>query len=389
MHEPCVPILRRCTRGIPYLLPSGVVRPRALTRSARAVATGAALVGLVLSATSCNAGRPAAATVEGREIPAERVDDVVAAFLEADPETYAERIEGEGEGTYQMEAVAAVLSTFVVQTVQAELADREGAVATEDERTEAEDLVRNSFAAGAEAEPDPATGQLSPEAAEAQELSGAVYDALPEDTQEWMVDLRAITLALVRVAGENSGDSTAQARELYESDPAAFDALCIRAIVTTTADLPAVQDRLAAGEDFGAVSAEVSTDPAIAEANGELGGCLPASQLTSAGLPQEVVDLVTPLEVGEVSEPFDLGNGSVALFDLSDRQPTAFEDVQAAIEATLPDPGEAALADLVERSIGGIDVHVDPRFGTWDASLGSIIPPDGARPAEPDDRLVG
>lgn len=364
------------------------MRPRALTRSARAVATGAALVGLVLSATSCDAGRPAAATVEGREIPAERVDDLIAAFLEADPDTYADRIEGAGEDTYQMGAVAAVLSTFVVQTVQAELADREGAVATEDERSEAEDLVRNSFAAGADAEPDPATGQLSPEATEAQERSGAIFEALPEDTQEWMVDLRATTLALARVAGEDAGDNAAQARALYEADPSAFDALCIRAIVIPATDLPAVQDRLAAGEDFGAVSGEVSTDPTIAEADGELGGCLPASQLTSAGLPQEVVDLVAPLAVGEVSEPFDLGNGSIALFDLSDRQPTAFGEVQAAIEATLPDPGEAALADLVERSIGAIDVHVDPRFGTWDADTGSIVPPDGARLPEADAELV-
>ena len=364
------------------------MRPRALTRSARAVATGAALVGLVLSVTACDAGRSVAATVEGREIPAERVDDLIAAFLEADPETYAARIEGEGEDTYQMGAVAAVLSTFVVQTVQAELAEREGAEPDEDERSEAEDLVRNSFATGAEAEPDPATGQLSPEAQEAQARSSAIFDALPEATREWMIELRATTLALARVVGEESGDSAERARAVYEADPSAFDALCLRAIVIPTTDLPAVQDRLAAGEDFGAVSAEVSTDPTIAEADGELGACLPASQLTSAGLPQEVVDLVAPLAVGEVSEPYDLQNGSVALFDLSDRQPTPFEEVQAAIEATLPDPGEAALADLVRRSIGAIDVHVDPRFGTWDAATASVLPPDGARLPEADAELV-
>ncbi len=364
------------------------MRLRALTRPARAVATGAALLALVLSATSCSAGRPPAATVEDREIPAERIDDLVAAFVEADPETYRAQIEGDGEGTYQMTAVAAILSTLVVQTVQAELAEREGARPTEDERAEAEELVRNSFAAGADAAADPTTGEPTAEAAAAQETSGAVFDALSDDTREWLVDLRASTLALARVAGEDATGTEEQAREIFESNPGAFDALCIRAIIVATEDLPAVQDRLAAGEDFGVVSSEVSTDPAIAEANGELGGCLPASQLTSAGLPQDVVDLVSGLEVGEVSEPYDLQDGSVALFDLSDRQTAAFEDVQADIEATVPDPGEAALADLVQSSIDDVEVDIDPRFGTWDPETGSVTPPDGARVPEDDAALI-
>lgn len=364
------------------------MRPRALTRPARAVATGVALVGLVLSTTSCNAGRPPAATVEGRAISAERVDDLAAAFVEADPETYGPRIEGQGEGTYQLSRIAQILSTLVVQTAQAELADQEGAVPTSEEVAEAEDLVRTSFSEGAAADPDPTTGQPSQETIEAQEISAAVFDALSEDTRQWLIDLRAATLALARVVGERSGDAAEQARQLYESDPDAFDSLCIRAIVAPTEELAAIQDRLAAGEDFGAVSADVTTDPAIAEANGDLGGCLPASQLTAAGLPQEVVDLVTPLAVGEVSEPYDLGDGSVALFDLSDRQPTPFEEVQAAIEATLPDPGEAALAALVQERIGDLDVHIDPRFGTWDPTTGQITPPDGARPPATETTLI-
>jgi hypothetical protein len=364
------------------------VRPRALTRPARAVATGAALVGLVLSVTSCNVGRPPAATVEGREITAERLDELVAAFIEADPETNGPQLEGEGEDTFRMSAVAGILNTLVIQVAQAEMADREGAIPSAEDRTEAEGLVRNSFATGAEAEPDPATGEVSEEAAAAQETSAAVFDALSADTRDWLIELRATTLALTRELAESSGDLAEQAREIYESDPSIFDALCLRAIVVATTDLPAVQDRLAAGEDFGAVSAEVSIDPAIAEANGELGGCLPASQLAAAGLAQEIVDLVAPLEVGEVSEPIDLQEGTVALFDVSDRQQTPFEQVQADIEATLPDPGEAALADLVQGSIDDLDIDVDPRFGTWDATTGTITPPDGARTPETDAELL-
>lgn len=363
------------------------MHPRALTRPARAVATGAALLGLVLTATSCNAGRPAAATVEGRAIPVERVDDLVAAFLEGDPETYGPRIEGEGEGTYQMAAVANVLSSLIIQVVQSELAERQGAVPTEEERTEAEELVRTSFAEGASAEPDPATGQPSPEAAQAQETSAAIFDALPDETRDWLIELRATTLALVRVVGEGATGVEEQARQIYEADPTVFDALCLRAIVVAAPDLPAVQDRLAAGEDFGQVSAEVSIDEQVAAAEGSLGECIPISQMPQF-LPQEIIDLVTPLEVGQVSDVFELPDGSVAVFEVEERQPAAFEDVRPAIEATLPDPGEAALADLVRGEIGDIDVDVDPRFGSWNAETGSVDPPEGARVPEGSEELV-
>jgi hypothetical protein len=286
-----------------------------------------------------------------------------------------------------MGAVSAILGTLVLQTAQAELAEREDARPTEEERTEAEDRVRNSFAAGADAEPDPATGQLTPEQQQAQETSGKVFDALSPETRDWLVELRAATLALARVAGEDAGDVEAQAREIYEADPSAFDALCLRAIVVENADVPAVQARLDAGEDLGAVSAEVTVNPEIAAAEGSLGGCVPITQLPQF-LPQPLIDAVTALEVGEVTAPNDLGDGSTAWFDVSDRQTSAFEDVQAEIEATLPDPGEAALSALVQESIGEIDITVDPRFGTWDAATGSITPPDGARVPATDAPLI-
>lgn len=345
------------------------------------MATGAALLALVLTATSCNAGRPPAASVAGRDLSAQRLDDLVGAFLEADPDTYGAQIEGQGEDTYQMAAVSSVLTTLVIQMAQAELAEREGAIPTEEERTEAEDLVRNSFAAGADAEVDPTTGQPSEEAAQAQEASAAVFDALSEDTREWLVDLRASTLALARVAAEDSGDVEEQARGLYEADPTIYDRLCISAILVPADQIDAVQQRLDAGEDFGQVSAEVTVDQQIAENQGSLGDCIPAGQLPQF-LPQEVIDLVVPLDVGEVSEVFDLQDGTVAVFELSDRQPTPFEEVRAEIEASLPDPGEAALSQLVQESIGDIDVHVDPRFGTWDAETGTVTPPAGARTPE-------
>jgi len=362
------------------------VRPRALTRPARAVATGAALLGLVLSATSCNVGRPPAATVAGREIPAERIDDLVAAFVEADPDTFGPQIEGEGEGTYAMAAVAVILSSLVVQSVQTELADRLGVGPDGAERTEAEGLVRNSFAPGADAEPDPATGEPTEEAAQAQETSGKVFDALSKETREWLIDLRATTLALTRELAKDAPDPGEQARQIYDADPSVFESLCLRAAVVATADAAPVQARLDAGEDLGAVSAEVSTNPEIAGAQGDL-GCVLVSDMPQY-FPEEIISVVSTLEPGVVSEGVELPDDTTAWFELTQRVNAPFENVQEQIVATLPDPAEAALADLVQEEIGGIDVDVDPRFGTWDAETGTITPPDGARGPETDVELI-
>lgn len=352
------------------------MRTRALTRPARVAAIGAAVLGLVLSATGCNAGRPPAASVEGRDISVERIDQIVAAYVEADPEQYGPQVSGEGEGTYRMDAVSAILNTVLLQMVQSELAEREGAVATDADREEATSLVETFFAPGAAPSNDP-MAQPTEEQAQAQAASLAVFEAIPEDTREWLIDLRADSLALAREVGASEEELAAEAQRTFDADPDAYqDRYCLRVIVVQETDLPAVQDRLAGGEDFGALAAEVSLDESTAQAGGELGQCVPTAELEGAGLAPEVLALVQPLEVGEVSGTFPLGDGGVAIFE---RREATVADVQGEIVATLPPTGEAAVSELVQAEIGSIDIDIDPRFGTWDAATGTVTPPGGAR----------
>ncbi|QYG92119.1 hypothetical protein HC251_06475 [Iamia sp. SCSIO 61187] len=351
------------------------MRPRALPRPLRAVATGAAVVGLVLAASSCNAGRPSAARVGDRHISADRLDQVVGAYVEADRDRLTDLIEGDGEDTYQLAAASEILTSLVLETLQAELAEREGARPTEEERQEAEAQVRVGFNEGIQVQPG---AEPTPEQAEAQERSIAAFEALPEDVREWLVDLRASTLALARVAGEGVTGQEEQAREIYEADPSQFEAYCLSAIIVEAGDAEAVQARLDAGEDFAEVSSEVTVAPEIAAAGGDLGQCLTTSQLLSANLSPEVVDLVTGLDEGEASEAVDLGDGAAYFFQVREQRLLAFEEVQEEIVASLPDPGEAALAELVDAEGGSIDVRIDPRFGTWDPEIRRVVPPEGA-----------
>ncbi len=328
-----------------------------------------------MGASACNVGSPPAATVEGQDISTDHLDAIVAAHLEADPEQFA-YLQGSGRDTYAMATTSSLLANLITQVLQSELAQQRDARPSQEERDEAETLVRESFVAGAAT---PTDGSAPDE--EAQAASAAIFDALPTETQEWLVDLKADTLALSRVLARDA-DVEAQARAIYDADPTAFEQLCLRAIMAEADDASAVSERLAAGEDFGAVSADLTVDPGLAEAGGELGQCLSLQQLLQAGLTQEVVLAVADLDEGEATEQADLGDGYAYFFEVQDRVQPAFEDVAQQIAASLPDPGEAAVQALVVEERPDADITVDPRFGEWDGETGQIIPPPGATSVE-------
>lgn len=345
------------------------MRHRALTRTARAATAGLVLL-VVAATTACNPGRPPAATVGGTDISAQRVDQMLDAFVEGAPDTYRGVIEGRGEGTTQMGAAAAILNTLVLQVLQAELAADAGVIPSEEDIDEATGLVQASFVGGA-AQPDDTAPTA--EATTALEQSTAIYEAMPTDLQEWLVDLRATTLAYA----DSLGATDEQAREAYEADPSAYDLLCLRAIVVEPADVTSVQERLDAGEDFGQVSSEVTIDEQLAAAGGELGECLTTTQLGQVGLDPTVVDLIVGLDSGEATGSVDLGDGLGYWFEVQERQEQPFEAVAEEIKAGLS--GEVALQERVQEGLSEVDVRVDPRFGRWDPETGTITPPDGSR----------
>ncbi|HXH56008.1 peptidyl-prolyl cis-trans isomerase [Iamia sp.] len=349
------------------------------TRSVRSAVAAAALMALVLGATACNPGRPPAATVGDTDISGQRVDDILDAYLEADAEMYGESIEGDGDDTLQMEPVASLLSNLVLQTLQSNLAAERGVEPTEAERTEAEQQVTTSFVSQTEADPAAPEGEVS----EAEAASTEIFDALAPDTREWLVDLRADSLALTRVLSEENPPDEEAARQFYEENPAQFASVCLRLLVVAEDGLDAARARLDAGEDFGDVSAEISTDPAVAEARGVTGECTPLSQLQQQ-LQGEAFEQIASSEVGGVSGPFAYDDqGNVVLVEVQDIQLAPFEDVRDTLLQQLPAGGEAALGELIEAELAETDVRIDPRYGRWDAEQGTVIPPTGPVPDAP------
>lgn len=342
----------------------------------RALLAAAPVLLALLGSAACNPGRPPAAVVGDGEVSAERLDDIITAYVEGAPEIYRSQIEGQGDDTYQMGAATAILNGLVLQVFQAELAADANVVPGEADVETARGLVEAAFVAGA-TQPGEESGATE-QGGQALQQSQAIFAAMSESTQEWLVDLRATTIAFA----DSLGGSEEEAREAYDRDPATYDLLCLRAIVVAPDALAGVQERLAAGEDFGAVSTDVTAIPDLAAAGGDLGQCLTVEGLVQANLGQEIVDQVATLDAGEVAGPLDLGQDETgqalsALIEVRERQRQPFEDVMDQIMATLT--GDAALAGRVQEALPDADVRVDPRFGTWDGTTGSVTPPDGSR----------
>lgn len=337
-------------------------------RRTRRLLTTAALVALVLAMSACNAGRPPAATVRGIDISAQRVDDLVAAFQEADPNLAAEQVAGDGEGTYRS-SVAANLLAFLMTTAAAasESDDRDLEPATAEEaRTSLETKLGGS-----------AESELGPK----------IVDALPSDTRDWLLDLEARGLTLQAELGAEASagtDQEAQARQLYDADPTAFTTICLRLIAVAEADLPDVQARLDAGEDFGDVSAQVSIDPELAAARGG-DQCALVSEYEQQLDPTAFGDIAGAAE-GDVVGPYQYDEeGNVVIVEIRSASVPPFEEVSETVIASLPvDDGTAALDALTIEILGGDDVRVDPRFGRWDSEAGTVVPPTGPRTAGAD-----
>lgn len=326
----------------------------------RRVVTVALLVALVLGTTACGAGRPPAASVRDIDISAQRVDDLVAALEEANPDL-ADQFTGDGEDTYRLTIASNLLAFLMDRAAGASEANARGLepVPAEEARTSLEGFL------GGSANP---------------EMGTAAMEALPEGTRDWMVDLEARRLALQAELGAEASaadDPQAQARELYDSDPTLFTQTCLRFLAVAEDDVPSVQDRLDAGEDFGDVSGEVSIDEELAATNGG-DQCVSLTQYESQMEPTLFADLSAG-EAGDVLGPYPFDEeGNVYLIEITSIDVPPFEAVADQIMASLPaDDGSAAMTEMVSEILDGDDVRVDPRFGRWDGEAGTIVPPRG------------
>lgn len=135
--------------------------------------------------------------------------------------------------------------------------------------------------------------------------------------------------------------------------------------------------RLAAGEDFATVATETSDDPGSAARGGSLGCNFPGTFVP------EFEAALEGLEPGERSEPVRTEFG-YHVIRLDSRGVPAFEAVAAEIRTELEsrrgDTRQQLTAALAEVA-AGVEVIVNPRYGTWDPARVAVVPPAGPAPA--------
>lgn len=312
------------------------------------------VAGLALAATACNPGRPPAVEVGGTDISTTHVDAILAAYAEASPDDRSS-IEGAGADTYDIAWARDVLRVLVVRTILSDLAAERGLTPSESEVTQARQEVEDTFSPPS----DP-------------ELGARLMEAVDAGTRDWLIDLAADELVLRRaLAEETSSDEEAQ--RFYDENPNQFATGCLRVIVVDGADLEAVQERLDGGEDFEAVSSEVTTIPELAELGGLLGQCGPLLGFQQNLGPDALAEILAAGE-GEVTGPFELGDGSVVLAQATDRAQIPFDQVRQQIIDNVPSTGEQAVSDLVQERLDAVEIRVDPRFGRWDREARAVVP---------------
>lgn len=312
---------------------------------------------VLATATACGGegpiGRTPVATVNGTEISesdvAEQVDaqeallrlqaetsETPSAELQAQLDTFA----GAGKGTRPLAQSASGLSQLIrVEILRQAVRDNGGKVTEEQRTTARTDLETEAEGAGLE------------------------LADVPKAFVDTQVELSALQAAL----GEALPVDEDALREAYEAQKGSLSSMCVSIVAAPDeAAAQAALDRIEAGEDFAAVSAEVSTDPTLADAGGEAGCAPPETVAQSLG-----PELLTAA-AGDLLGPTETQGGWLVTLVTSLDTPS-FEDARGDLSATA---GQEAVQAAIQEAAERADVELNSRYGTWDGESATVVPPD-------------
>jgi hypothetical protein len=338
-----------------------VENTRTLTRRSVPVALLALAAMLLAACGTGPVGRRAAATVGGHEIGIDDVTDLMEAqtrYLESqrgnasvDPaqlDAALAQVSGVGEGTFSMSEAAGALQAWINYRITVAEVEARGGSITDADREDA----RAELAA---------------------QVGGE--EALAEvDAQllEFSIDSAAANKAFQRISAMTDEDREARLQELF-AQTAAERPLCLSIIVSETEeDSEAALARIDDGEDFATVASEVSVDAQTA-ADGGFSGCA-SPERASEVFGGDYSTVARGDTVGPIEQETGTGPIYLLVHVTSTTGPT-FEQLSAELEQQLnAEVGNRAAEQLYLARMTA-DVHVDPRFGTWDPETGAVTPP--------------
>jgi hypothetical protein len=335
-----------------------------------------ALLGLLgLSACSGDQGGGAALEVNGETVSfndfstelrtyQDEANTLVLQSVEQQAAGAGLSVEATGTDTLPSGVAASIATSRVVyMLVDQELAERDVEVTSEDV-----EATRAELSAPAT---DPSTGQPTGEENPFGEFS-------EEFQAQYARDQAAISALREAIIAE---DGAAEVAEPTEDEVLAFIAstgeqTCLTGVITTD---QAVADDAAAraqgGEDLATIAAEIDpTTPADL-------GCL-----AETGSP-EVDTALAAVDEGEVGPPIALPaetGGGFLVVRVDSRGPLSEEAAreQLVAQAEQAAAQEDPLAPVIEEAFADADISVASRYGSWDAELRSVVPPEGPAPSQ-------
>jgi len=277
---------------------------------------------VVLAACSGGSTGGAVATVDGREISL------------ADIEALAPT-----SGTVPKEQFVQNLTNTIVEQILVDRAEADYGVSFTDEEIDAE-------AADLESQVVEQTGTDWETFLESQ---GLTAEGIRHIAHQQLV-ARAVTEKLTADVSDEEVEAA------YDEQRTGLTEACVSHILRETEDEAlASKERVDAGEDFGTVATEESTDPSAATNAGDL-GCSSLAQYDPAFA--EGVMAATP---GEPTDPVESSFGFHIILVASRETPT-LDDSRETILATL---GQTLLQDWLLAAVADADVSVDAEYGTW------------------------
>lgn len=339
------------------------------------MAAGAAALVVLATLSACSSGavgRSVAATVEGHDISASTVTDLLEAQERyvraradakgADAQTKQSALDslaamrGTGKDSWSTTEAASALSAYIFyEVVAADLAEH-GEKITDADREQARQTLISRIGSEADLKKVPAL------LVELNLKTGAAQTAL------------ARVVAGAAPESQPGAARDARLRKLWEQANTE-QPLCLRVIMgADQASAQAARDRVDAGEDFAKVAADVSEDASAAQ-GGEV-GCLSADQAT-----QSVGEDFSSAKVGDLFGPVSLNDSQGApswfVIQVSSTTGQPFEDAKADLESTLDDTltqeSQTKVQDYLAKLLKKAKVTVDPRYGRWDPETGSVV----------------
>ena len=344
------------------LLRRPAVRPPAPGRRAggrRALAGVAGAVALALTTTACNTS-PVAASVNGSEIKETALNLLVR--LQASNRPYVASIDraaaansggvtvtGDAPGTYSTKFVSGVLSTMIQ------------ALAVH------QHLAATGRLPGAE--------QLAAARSVDEALFGSVWLSFPQAFRDTQVAQDAEHAAI-----EPAPTNLAQLRSAYQSvSKYFFSQVCVRSIsVAVTRPDGSLNDSASLGSadqivnQYNLVHADPSLRAALGRPAGGVVTCYDGLGLEKQG--QAFFDQVLALAPGTAAKPQKTAFGYQVLA-VDSRRPLPFDTATQKALALGIAQAQGASDPALGAVVGPAHVTVDPRYGTWDRSTGSVTPP--------------